>query len=54
MTMVEQLYEVGSKLPALALAELLDFAEFFRLKRLPHSRSQCVGLMLKDHVRRHK
>lgn len=29
MTMAEQLYEVGSKLPPPALAELLDFAEFF-------------------------
>lgn len=32
MTMAEQLYEVGSKLPPPALAELLDFAEFLRQK----------------------
>ena len=32
MTMAEQLYEVGSKLPPPALAELLDFAEFLQQK----------------------
>ena len=32
MTMVEKLYEVGSKLPPPALAELLDFAEYLRQK----------------------
>jgi hypothetical protein len=32
MTKVEQLYEVGSKLPPTALAELLDFAEFLQQK----------------------
>ena len=38
MTMVEQLYAVGRKLPARALAELLDFAEFLRQKsRSPQS-----------------
>ena len=35
MTMVEQLYEVGSKLPPAALTELLDFAEFLRQKNMP-------------------
>ena len=34
MTMVEQLYEVGSKLPPPALAELLDFAEFLRQRNV--------------------
>ena len=44
MTMVEQLYEVGSKLPAPALAELLDFAEFLRQKSLPPKSGQRVSL----------
>ncbi len=35
MTMADQLYEVGSKLPPPALAELLDFAEFLRQKCAP-------------------
>ena len=35
MTKVEQLYEVGRKLPPPALAELLDFAEFLHQKNLP-------------------
>lgn len=35
MTKVEQLYEVGSKLPPSALAELLDFAEFLQQKCTP-------------------
>ena len=34
MTMVEKLYEIGSKLPPPALAELLDFAEFLRHKNV--------------------
>ena len=44
MTMVEQLYEVGSKLPAPALAELLDFAEFLRQKSLPPQSGKLVSL----------
>ena len=44
MTMVEQLYEVGSKLPAPALAELLDFAEFLRQKSLPPQAGKLVSL----------
>ena len=44
MTMVEQLYEVGSKLPPPALAELLDFAEFLRQKSLPPQSGQRVSL----------
>ena len=44
MTMVEQLYEVGSKLPPPALAELLDFAEFLRQKSLPPQSAQRVSL----------
>lgn len=41
MTMAEQLYEVGSKLPPPALAELLDFAEFCgRNARHPILRSE--------------
>ena len=39
MTMGEQLFEVGSKLPPLALVELLDFAEFLR------QRSTCSGVV---------
>ncbi len=35
MTMAEQLYEVGSKLPPSALAELADFAEFLQRKCAP-------------------
>lgn len=35
MTMVDQLYEVGSQLPPRALAELLDFAEFLRHRNTP-------------------
>ena len=44
MTMVEKLYEVGSKLPPPALAELLDFAEFLRQKSLPPQSGQRVSL----------
>ena len=44
MTMVEQLYQVGSKLPPPALAELLDFAEFLRQKSLPPQSAQRVSL----------
>ena len=44
MTMVEQLYEVGSKLPAPALAELLDFAEFLRQKSVPLKSAQPMSL----------
>jgi len=32
MTIAEQLFDVGSKLPPPALAELLDFAEFLQKK----------------------
>ncbi len=42
MMMVEQLYELGCKLPPPALAELLDFAQFLRQKEVtPRSRSRC-------------
>lgn len=44
MTMVEQLYEVGSKLPPPALAELLDFAEFLRQRTLPPQSAQQMSL----------
>lgn len=44
MTMAEQLYEVGSKLPPPALAELLDFAEFLRQKCAPPYPAQRISL----------
>ena len=44
MTMVERLYEVGSKLPPPALAELLDFAEFLRQKNMPAQSAQGMCL----------
>ena len=44
MTMVEKLYEVGSKLPPPALAELLDFAEFLRQKSMPPKSAQGMSL----------
>ena len=44
MTMVEKLYEVGSKLPPPALAELLDFAEFLRQKSVPPQSAQRTPL----------
>jgi hypothetical protein len=44
MTMAEQLYEVSSKLPPPALAELLDFAEFLRQKCTPPSPAQHGSL----------
>ena len=44
MTMVEKLYEVGSKLPQPALAELLDFAEFLRQKSVPPKSAQRISL----------
>ena len=44
MTMVEKLYELGSKLPQPALAELLDFAEFLRQKNVPFKSAQCMSL----------
>ena len=44
MTLAEQLYEVGSKLPPPALAELLDFAEFLRQKNAPHPHAQGESL----------
>lgn len=39
MTMTEVLYEVGSRLPPSALAELLDFAQFLQQKS---ERSQAI------------
>ena len=45
MTMAEQLYEVGSKLPPPALAELLDFAEFLRQKNMNSSLAPHLSLM---------
>ena len=44
MTMVEKLYELGSKLPPPALAELLDFAEFLRQKNVPLKSAQRMSL----------
>lgn len=44
MTMAERLYELGSKLPPPALAELLDFAEFLRQKCVPSSALARVSL----------
>ena len=44
MTLAEQLYEVGSKLPPPALAELLDFAEFLRQKNMTSLHAQRVSL----------
>ena len=44
MTMAEQLYEVGSKLPPPALAELLDFAEFLRQKSMSSSLAPNLSL----------
>lgn len=44
MTMVDQLYEVGSQLPPPALAELLDFAEFLRQKNTPTRTTQSIPL----------
>ena len=44
MTMVEKLYELGSKLPPPALAELLDFAEFLRQKSVPLKSAQRISL----------
>lgn len=44
MTMVEKLYELGSKLPPPALAELLDFAEFLRQKNVPAKSTQHLSL----------
>lgn len=45
MTLAEQLYEVGSKLPPPALAELLDFAEFLRQKNAapPATRGESLA-----------
>lgn len=44
MTMAEKLYEVGSKLPPPALAELLDFAEFLRQRSAPPQAEQHLSL----------
>lgn len=44
MTMVEKLYELGSKLPPPALAELLDFAEFLHQKNEPAPNGQPKSL----------
>ncbi len=44
MTMVEKLYELGSKLPQPALAELLDFAEFLRQQNGPLKSAQYMSL----------
>lgn len=44
MTMAEKLYEVGSKLPPPALAELLDFAEFLRQKSAPPPAAEHISL----------
>lgn len=44
MTMTEQLYEVSSKLPPPALAELLDFAEFLRQKCAPPQAARGLSL----------
>ena len=44
MTMAEKLYEVSSKLPQPALAELLDFAEFLHQKNVPAKSAQHLSL----------
>jgi|LAHR01.1.fsa_nt_gb hypothetical protein len=47
MTMVERLYEVGSILPPMAQAELLDFAEFLCRKNrvtVPPGNMPLLGL----------
>jgi hypothetical protein len=44
MTLAEQLYELGSKLPSAALAELLDFAEYLRQKNAPPKGGQRMSL----------
>ena len=44
MTLVDKLYEVGSKLPPPALAELLDFAEFLRQKHMPAQSAHGLSL----------
>ena len=46
MTMVEQLYVVGSALPPAAQAELLDFAEFLRQKNRTAMPAAHVSLQM--------
>ena len=46
MTTVETLYKVVQDLPEPVIAELLDFAEFLRLKRINRSANSSDELLL--------